>query len=60
MQDRMRKTLMQEGVFEPDIVQLEDIKSRLETAHKLFCEYIAKHGCEHQKTAAVEKRKSRE
>jgi len=48
----------QEGVFRPDAVKLEDIKRRLEAAHKLFGEHIVKHGCQLRSSVASRKRKN--
>jgi hypothetical protein len=60
IQDRMRRTLGQKGVFEPDLAQLEDLKSRLEKTHKLFEEHIGKHRCWLPKvTTTKRKKKSR-
>jgi len=58
MQDKMRKMFKQEGVFRPDAVKLEDIKRRLEAAHKLFGEHIVKHGCQLRSSVASRKRKN--
>jgi hypothetical protein len=59
IQDKLRKTVKRKGILELDVVQLEDMKSRFEAAHKLFDEHIAKHGCHHGKSAMSKKRKSR-
>ena len=58
--DRMRKMLRQKGIFEPDPIQLTDIKNRLQTTHKSFSAHIGKHGCWLTKVSVLKRRKKNE
>jgi hypothetical protein len=57
MQDRMRRMLRQKSVFEPDLAQIDDVKNRLETTHRLFSKHIVKHGCWQPKISVLKAKK---
>ena len=42
---RTVKKLSRGSKFVPDVTKIQDIRDRLERAHKLFGDHIDKHGC---------------